>query len=182
MEDSLKMLQNGNMDEKDTKPKKAKGKRDEDIQKLQEELKNLEDQLKRAVADYRNLENRIREEKQDFVKFANKTLIESLLPAFDTLFLAAKYTEDESVQLTAKHVIGVLANVGVVQIETVGKHFDPHTMECIEVVLGEKDIVIEETQPGFELNGKILRPARVKVGGDGNEAHESQDSSTTEQN
>lgn len=125
----------------------------------------LEDQLKRSVADYRNLENRSRDERIEFVKYANKSLIEQLLPAFDTLFLAAKYTEDESVKLTAKHALDVLAGVGVVRVETTGKKYDPKTMEAIEVVTGAEGEVIEETQPGFTLNGRIIRPARVKVGG-----------------
>lgn len=139
---------------------------DTEIEVLTQKVENLEDQLKRAVADYRNLENRNRDEKLEFIKFANKNLIEQLLPAFDTLLLADKYTEDQNLKITVKHILEVLKNVGIEKIEAVGKEYNPQTMEAIEVVDGDKDKVIEEIQPGFVLYGKVIRPARVKVGGE----------------
>ncbi|MGE5041350.1 MAG: nucleotide exchange factor GrpE [Candidatus Levyibacteriota bacterium] len=135
------------------------------VELLEARITELEDQLKRAVADYRNLEVRQREEKIEFVKYANKNLIESLLPAFDTLLLAEKYTQDENFKVTVKHVLDVLKNAGIERIGTNGKQFDPATMEAVEVVEGKENEVVEETQPGFSLEGKVIRPARVKVGG-----------------
>ncbi len=132
---------------------------------LKEKLTSLEDQLKRAVADYRNLENRVREERLEFVKYANRSLIEQLLPAFDTLLLAEKYTKDENLKITAKHILEVLKVAGIEKVETIGKKYDPITMEAVEVIEGDKEKVLEETQPGFTIYGKIIRPARVKVGG-----------------
>lgn len=136
------------------------------IEKLNEQIENLEDQLKRAVADYRNLENRVREEKFDYIKYANKELIEQLLPGFDTLLLAEKYTEDQNFKITVRHVLDVLRNAGIERVESVGEDYNPETMEAVEIVEGEKNKVVEETQPGFLLNGKVIRPARVKVGGE----------------
>ncbi len=132
---------------------------------LEEKVKDLEEQLKRAVADYRNLENRQREEKLEFVKFANKNLVESLLPAFDTLLLADKYTQDQNLKITVKHVLDVLKQAGIEKVETVGKEYNAETMEAIDVVEGEENQVLEEAQPGFTMYGKVIRPARVKVGG-----------------
>lgn len=128
-------------------------------------IEALEDQLKRAVADYRNLENRVQEERIEFVKFANKNLLENLLPAFDTIILASQYSEDQSLQVTVKYLLDVLKQAGVEKVNTLGQKFDPVTMEAIEVIEGNEGEVIEESQPGFTLHGKILRPARVKVGG-----------------
>lgn len=139
---------------------------DSKVLELEDKVNGLEDQLKRAVADYRNLENRNREEKLEFIKFANKNLIEQLLPAFDTLLLAEKYTDDNNLKITVKHILEVLKNAGIERVETVGKEYKADKMEAIEVVDGEIDKVIEETQPGFTLFGKVLRPARVKVGGE----------------
>lgn len=132
---------------------------------LEQKIEDLEDQLKRAVADYRNLEIRQREERIEFVKFANKNLIESLLPAFDTLLLADKYTEDQNLKITVKHVLDVLKQAGIEKVETIGKEYNPETMEAIDVVEGPENEVIEEAQPGFIMSGKTIRPARVKVGG-----------------
>ena len=46
--------------------------------------------------------------------------------------------------------------------------FDPFTMECIEVVAGDEEIVIEDVSPGYMYNDKVLRVAQVKVGGGNN--------------
>lgn len=151
--------------------KKLKQKKEEEViveeQDVQEDnrIAELEDQLKRAVADYRNLERRSFEEQREAIKFANKHLVEALLPAFDTLFLAAKYTEDESVKLTIARLIEVLKDNGIEKVNTDGAKYNPSEMECVEVVDGESEQVVEEIRPGFTINGKLIRPAQVKVGG-----------------
>jgi molecular chaperone GrpE len=116
------------------------------------------------VADYRNLERRNAEERIDAIRFANKQLIESLLPAFDTLFLAGKYTEDQSVKLTIGRIIEILKENGIEKVMVDDAKYNPETMEVVEVVEGKKDTVVEEVRPGFILNGKLIRPAQVKVG------------------
>lgn len=129
-----------------------------------QKIADLDDQLKRAVADYRNLEKRVEEERRELIKYANRELLSTLLPAFDTLFLAEKYVQDDGLKLTIKSLSDSFAQVGVQRVETVGKDFDPHTMECVETVDGEENKVIDEVRPGFLLNEKLLRPAVVKVG------------------
>lgn len=135
---------------------------------LEEDLKSkfedVENQLKRAVADYRNLEKRMQEEKRENAKYANLDLLSKMIPAFDTLFLAAKYTNDEGVKLTAKNLISILKEVGVEKIKSEGEDFNPQLMEAIDVVDGEENKVVEEVRPGFTLYGKLLRPVHVKVG------------------
>ncbi len=54
--------------------------------------------------------------------------------------------------------------LGVAKIETVGKKFDPNTMEAIATDTGEEGIVLEDLRVGFIMNYKLLRPAQVKVG------------------
>jgi molecular chaperone GrpE len=144
---------------KDTKDNIEEVKDERDIK-----IASLEDQLKRAVADYRNLERRSSEERVEAIKFANKQLIEALLPAFDTLFLAGKYTTDESVQLTIGRMLEVLKDNGIEKVDTKNVEYNAETMECVEVVEGKGDEIIEEVRPGFTIHGKIIRPAQVKVG------------------
>lgn len=128
-------------------------------------IAELEDQLARAVADYRNLERRSSEERIEAIKFANKQLLEVLLPAFDTLFLAEKYTQDESIKLTIQRILEVLKDNGIEKINTVGAQYNAETMEAVEVIEGEEGKIVEELRPGFIINGKLIRPAQVKVGG-----------------
>ena len=134
------------------------------VDKRDEQIKDLEDQLKRAVADYRNLERRSFEEQREAIRFANKHLVEALLPAFDTLFLAGKYTNDESVKLTIARLLEVLKDNGIEKVDTKNVKYNAETMEGVEIVNGEKDMVVEEIRPGFTVNGKLIRPAQVKVG------------------
>lgn len=135
------------------------------VSTLEKEKEDLTNQLKRAVADYRNLERRSIEERAEAIKFANKNLIEALLPAFDTLFLASKYTKDDNIKLTVGRVIEILQENGIEKVVVDNAKYNPDTMEVIEVVEGDEGMVKEEVRPGFILNGKLIRPAQVKVGG-----------------
>ena len=153
---------------------------------LENRVLELEDQLKRAVADYKNLERRFEEEKRETIRYANKELITNLLPAFDTLLLAGKYTTDESVRLTIIRILDILKENGIEKITTENVKYNAETMEAVEVVTddpsagrstlrdelsgsdskssGQEDKVIEEIRPGFTINGKLIRAAQVKVG------------------
>ena len=154
------------MDDK-KKPKKEEKKNDDlkevEVEGLKAKVAEFEDNWKRAVADYRNLEKRVEEGRRDMILFSNKELLLRLLPSFDMLFMAEKHIEDEGLKITVKGLNDALNEVGVKRVETKEKQFDPQTMECVESV-NEGDTVIEELRPGFLLNGKLLRPAMVKVG------------------
>ena len=144
---------------------KSSGKKKSDqVKKLEDRIADFEDQLKRAVADYRNLEKRFEDEKREFVKFANRDLLLKLIPAFDTLFLAEKYVADEGIRITIRHLQDALRDVGAERVETENQSFNPETMEAVATEEGEENKVLEELRPGYTLNGKLLRPAQVKVG------------------
>lgn len=151
------------MDEKNLKQKSSK-KKSNQLEELEQKVRELEDHLKRAVADYRNFEKRMEEEKKETIKYANRELLLRLIPAFDTLFLAEKFIKDEDLKVTIKHIGNVLSDVGVERVETVGKIFDPNFMEAVATEEGEDHKVIDEIRPGFMLYGRLLRPAQVKVG------------------
>ena len=118
----------------------------------------------RALADYQNLERRNRQDKEDVRMFASELMLGRLLPAIDTLQKAKNHLNDRGLDLAYKEFIAILDEKGVERIHTVGEEFNPHLMECIEVVDGEENIVAEELLPGYMLNGRVLRVAQVKVG------------------
>jgi molecular chaperone GrpE len=124
----------------------------------------------RALADYQNLEKRTQEEKQEIRKHAAQNIAARLLPALDTLTAASVHVKDTGLELALKELSAVLSEQGVEKIEVVGHAFDPHRMECIEVVAlpeqvaGTDNIVVEELLPGYRLHDKIVRVAQVKVG------------------
>ncbi len=135
-----------------------------DNKDIKNQIASLEESLKRALADYQNLERRVVEDRASSVRFANGQLLEKLLPSFDNLYLAEKYIQDEGIRLTVKKLTQSLEEVGVKRIDVLGKEFDAATMECIEVVDGNENMVVEELRPGFMLFDKIIRAAQVKVG------------------
>lgn len=118
----------------------------------------------RALADYQNLEKRARQMREEESKYAAKEIIGRLLPVSDVLQKVDEVSTDEGIRLAVKLFADMLKNEGVEKINVVGEKFNPHTMECIEVVEGEDDVVKEEILPGYMIFERLLRPARVKVG------------------
>jgi len=129
-----------------------------------EKILELENNWKRALADYKNLQKRFDEEKVSIVQFANLVLISRLVSVLDNLEMVCDHLDDVGLKLTYKEFSQILLDEGLTEISAEGKQFDSHSMEAIEIVDGEKDKVIKVTQKGYMLKGKILRPARVKVG------------------
>ncbi len=143
-------------------------KKHDDQTKQKDELKKHAEEWKakylRALADYQNLEKRTHSEKEESRRFAIEVFLERLLPVIDTLERATRHLNDQGLALALKEFEAALSEFGVTKIETVGRVFNPHEMECVEVVGGEENKVVEELQPGYRLHDKILRVAKVKVG------------------
>lgn len=133
----------------------------EALQKLAEEWKG---NYLRALADYHNLEKRSEEEKSGVHAFAAEMVLVKLLPIVDTLERAQAHLKDEGLGLAIKELESFLADVGVKKMDVVGKLFNPHEMECIEVVDGEDNKVIAQLRSGYSLHEKVIRVAQVKVG------------------
>lgn len=130
----------------------------------QNEVEEWKNKYMRALADYQNLERRTREEKQEIRQYAGEVLLGRLLPVVDTFEKVSVHLNDTGVSLALKQLSAFLAEQGVQKLDVLGKPFDPHHMECIEVVDGEDDRVVEEVMPGYTFHGKVLRVAQVKVG------------------
>ena len=125
---------------------------------------SLENDLRRALADYANLEKRVNREKAAFAKFANAVLIEKVLAALDGLERAEKHLQDKGLTLALGQLKTALLSEGVEEIEVIGKEFDVNEMDCVEVIEGKKNRVAEIVNKGYKLNGRVLRPAKVKIG------------------
>ncbi len=131
---------------------------------VEEKLENFENRLKRALADYANLEKRVEREKEDFVRLANAQLVDKLLPVLDDLELCEKHLKDKGVSLVSGQFREVLESEGLEEIKASGEKFDPETMDCVEIVAGPKNKVVEVALKGYLLNNRVIRPAKVKVG------------------
>ncbi len=154
-------------------------------EKLEAQLARMEckiDEYKtqylRAQADMDNLRKRTEREKADIIKFASKQLITDLLPVADSLIhgLEGPVSEDPQVKsmrdgmsLTLDLLHNTLAKHGVQVINpNSGDPFDPALHEAMSVQAvpeAKPDTVIQVLQRGYQLNGRVLRGARVIVAG-----------------
>ena len=161
----------------------------------QEKIDALESQLKRAVADYQNLEKRINEGRSELTNFVGAELVKRLLPVLDHLETAlagikqsgpALSEQSESngwvkgVELAVKEFKQVLQSEGLDDIPADGV-FDPALHEAVDTRDGEDNKILEVVRKGYNLNGKVLRPAQVVVGRSviASEAKQSQEESAT---
>ncbi|MBP7088979.1 MAG: nucleotide exchange factor GrpE [Candidatus Omnitrophica bacterium] len=139
-----------------------------------EDREILEEKYLRLQAEFDNYKKRSYKEKIEFIKFANEGLILELLDILDNFERGIKSAEakkdfallHQGVDMISKQLHSMLEAKGLKRISCVGEKFDPHKHDAIEVVEGEEketDTVIEELQPGYILNGRIIRPAKVKV-------------------
>ncbi len=134
------------------------------VAELEKALEEWENKYKRALADYQNLQKRVGEEKQDWIRAANKELLLRLLPTLDTLILANQHVDNQGLKVSINQFLDALKGEGVKRIETEGKEFDPHLMECVSIEDGEENKVLQEVRAGYMIYDKILRPAQVVVG------------------
>ncbi|MBU2051830.1 MAG: nucleotide exchange factor GrpE [Patescibacteria group bacterium] len=124
----------------------------------------LDEQLKRALADYQNLTKRIEGERLEFTKYVLEQFLGKLLPVLDDLEAAAGHLKDQGLSLAVTKLKTIMEEEGVKEMNLAGQTFDPKLAECLELMPGKKDQVIKVSQKGYLLNGRVLRPARVKVG------------------
>jgi len=136
-------------------------KKNQEKNDCQEKLAEVEENWKRALADYKNLERRVAEERLDFVKFANVALLIKLFEVYDSIKAGLSHHK-EALEPVYNQLKKALESEGlkVVEIKE-GDIFDPLKMEVVEGSTGEK--VAKVVQEGFELDGKVIRPARVEL-------------------
>lgn len=129
-----------------------------------QEVEQWKGKYLRVLADYQNLDKRTQEEKVEIRRFAAEIVIMRLLPAMDTLAKAKAHLQDPGLDLAYKEFETAFVELGVKKIDVLGKQFNPHEMEAIDVVVGPENEVMEELLPGYRLHDKVLRVAQVKVG------------------
>lgn len=145
--------------------KKTKNQKDnQEIEVLSSKIIELEQNHKRVLADYQNQERRHKERESQIIKFAQATLIEKILLSLDSLEMAQTHLKDKGLQIVIDQFLKTLEGEGLKTIDTDNSAFDPNTMDCLELVSGQKDQVIETVSKGYLLYEKVLRPAKVKVG------------------
>ena len=147
-------------------------------QKQESERKAAEclDRLKRLQAEMENVQKIARRQVHEVTSQASGRLIAKLLPSLDALQQAVNAVTLGNPLLPNETAVGLrmlqkqlteaLQSEGLEEIAAVGKALDPDLHEVVSYVETDEkpeNIVLEEIQKGYTLNGKVIRPSLVVV-------------------
>ena len=147
---------------------------EEELAKLKAEVDHWKNEYYRAYADTKNLRNNLEKEHSDIIKYRAMGFIEDLLPVLDSFHMAlANEPNSEELknylvgfQFVYRNLVSVLENEGVNEIApNIGDKFSDKTMNAVDVTEqeGEENLVTKVYAKGYELHGRLIRPAQVSV-------------------
>jgi len=145
------------------------------LQQLEKEHETLNSQYIRIAADFDNFRKRQTRDQDDLKIQLTCTTLSEILPVVDNFERARQQLNPEGEEAQALHrsyqglykqLVEVLKNLGVAPMRVVDQAFDPSLHEAVMREPSDdkaEDIVTEELQRGYHLNGRVLRHALVKV-------------------
>ncbi|MDT7541972.1 MAG: molecular chaperone GrpE [Acidobacteriota bacterium] len=152
---------------------------EDEVKKLKLERQELIELMARRQADFDNLRKRNERERAETYTRVAGEVASRILPVLDNMRRAVaaetsvEATESKEfreflhgVELISRQLNGVLEDLGVVPVPTVGHRFDPHVHEAVAMErtdAHEPDTITQEMQRGYRIGEKLLRPAMVKV-------------------
>jgi molecular chaperone GrpE len=142
------------------------------VKDLKEQLKKLTEVAARAQADLQNAKARMTKDREEIGKFAAEGALMKLLPVIDNFQRAFQHLPAElkdhqwvkGVAAIEGELIKQVEGMGLTKMHSLGEPVDPSRHEVLMTGPGEKGKVVEVFEEGYELSGKVLRVAKVKVG------------------
>ncbi len=115
-------------------------------------------------AEFENYKKRVMKQQADHLAQAAAGLVEKLLPVLDALDAGVAHG-DESVAPMRAQLLGVLEKEGLTRLDPVGEAFDPNEQEAVASEPGDggEPSVAETFRAGYRWNGRLVRPAMVRV-------------------
>ncbi|OCH62670.1 nucleotide exchange factor GrpE [Vibrio splendidus] len=138
-------------------------------------VKEQQDSVLRAKAEVENMRRRTEQEVDKARKYALNKFAEGLLPVIDNLERAVQAADAENeavkpilegVELTHKTFVDTVAKFGLTEINPEGEEFNPEFHQAMSIQESpdhESNTVMFVMQKGYELNGRVIRPAMVMV-------------------
>ena len=138
-------------------------------------VKEQQDSVLRAKAEVENMRRRTEQEVDKARKYALNKFAEGLLPVIDNLERAVQAADAENeavkpildgVELTHKTFVDTVAKFGLTEINPEGEAFNPEFHQAMSIQESpdhESNTVMFVMQKGYELNGRVIRPAMVMV-------------------
>jgi molecular chaperone GrpE len=145
-----------------------------EIERVRADAEESRDRYLRTLADFDNYRKRQREDVARQIGCAKEELINQLLPIMDNFQRALESAEAghsyetlvEGASLTLRQMMDTMQKAGVEPIEAVGEQFNPELHEALMRVETDEypdNTIIDEFEKGYTINGKVLRPSRVRV-------------------
>jgi len=163
------------------------------IEDLSAELVETKDRLIRLHADFENYRRRAQREREEALRFGAQNLFKDLLTTVDNLERAIDHARMggggdlenllQGVELVQKGLVSLMSRHGVVEIEALGKLFDPALHEAMAQAPDASqapNTVLEVLQKGYKLHDRLLRPARVIIARPVDAAAEGSDGQATD--
>lgn len=160
-------------------------KADDQVAELKHELQAKTETLQRLSADYANYQKRVEADTENVAKRASHNLLTKLFPIFDNFYLAVRHkpasiadkpnlTDEErraislfidGVALIERQLEETLGGLGLRPIGQTGEAFDPARHEAISYEPNDlpAETVITALETGWELDGVVIKPAKVRV-------------------
>lgn len=141
---------------------------------LQKKFDALNQQYLRLAADFDNYRKRQEHEREELLKFGTESALKKMIEVLDNFERGKKALENvedcqkvkESFDLVHKQTIEALKKLGLEEIETERKEFDPNFHDAVMQTPSSEHpehTVINELQKGYKMGDKVLRPALVNV-------------------
>lgn len=139
---------------------------------LAQQVGELTADLQRIQADFINYRTRSEEDKQKALLAGKAATVLKLLPVIDNIERAVGHAPADladnqwvrGVASLSKNLNKSLSDLGVTRIDATGKPFDPNLHEALSAEgEGEHEVVAEELQAGYMLDGNVLRHSLVRV-------------------
>lgn len=136
-----------------------------------DELTKWREMALRTAAEYDNYRKRCVKDREDFTKYANRSLLEELLPVIDNFEMGMQMAQQDTssmiyigMSMVQKQLTDFLSSQGVEPIEcTPGQEFDHNVHEAImsEPSDQPEGSIIRILRKGYNLRGRLLRPVNV---------------------
>lgn len=150
--------------------------KEEELERLRLELQEQKDKYLRLAAEFDNFKRRVAKERIDLLQTASRDTLQSLLVVLDDCERATKQIENsndvtalkEGLDLVFNKLRNVLQSKGLKKMDSLDQPFDPELQEAItEIPAPSEDMVgkvLDVIEPGYYLNDKLIRHAKVIVG------------------
>jgi molecular chaperone GrpE len=133
------------------------------------------EQLLRLKAEFENYRKRVEKEKKELLEWGRYDLMQHMLPVYEMMNMAKDHLTSPNSSIddikTGLNMIfaefdKLFKSEGLTQIDILNKKYDPMLCEIVATVDGSEEDdnkVVDIVQPGYLINGRLIKPAKVKI-------------------